>query len=234
MKGTSKSWKVQEKEKKKKSEGKGKDMEQQGEDSNVKRGTGKETKEEKGKERKGKQRKGQWLFQHDGQGEWEQRSRGMIANVALKHMCVVLCQQHTHNYLMTKPAGSILSLVSPCISHSHSGVGSVLTHTHTDSIHQAFSDDWMSEVAAGELGDRCVWQIVASAQASGWHRTSFIIPTDLCYPPYHSLLSILPFHTLSERLMKVLQLKNGRVFFLHGQMRKVLLLLQQPCFSEWD
>lgn len=42
----------------------------------------------------------------------------MIANSAPQHMCVVLCQQHAHNYLITKPAGSALSLVSPGTDHA--------------------------------------------------------------------------------------------------------------------
>lgn len=55
----------------------------------------------------------------------------MIADSALKHMCVVRCQQHMHNYLMIKLSGSTLFLVSSKISRSHFGVDSDLTHIHT-------------------------------------------------------------------------------------------------------
>lgn len=64
-------------------------------------------------------------------------------------------------------------------------------HTPHKSIHQAAATT-MSEVAAGEPGNRCFWQMVPSALASGRQQTS-----SLSFP-LTALLVLITFHFLSN------------------------------------
>lgn len=150
------------------------------------------------------------------QQEWTERgqmSEGMkVTKAAWRHMCNESCQQHTHtrNHLMTKPAGSTLSLVSSYLSHSHYGVGSVLTsRTRAKSIHQA-AVMTMSEAAAGWLQDRCAWRIAPPALALARHPTF-----SLSFPLTHSrvrlfILAGAPLSfLLSHRLFKIFFLQHS-------------------------
>lgn len=154
------------------------------------------------------ERKGKSEVHHEGQEE--QRSWEMMAYTALKHMCSVSCQQHTHNYLMTKSAGSTpLSLVSDSISHSHCGVDSVLTHSTTHHISPSIRPQWWEWVRWLQAS----WTIGAFDR---WSRQNG--RQDDAEPPlYHChwpLLSFLSFSTffptfpLSLRHMKRLHLKS--------------------------
>lgn len=62
-------------------------------------------------------------------------------------------------------------------------------HTPHKSIHQAVVMT-MSKVAAGEPSDRCVRQMVPSAEASGRHRTPSLSFALTSYPPYLPPLSL--------------------------------------------
>lgn len=81
---------------------------------------------------------------------------------------VMLWHQHSHNYLMTKQAHLTQHItqlqrwwLSPETYHQ----------APHESIHQAVQRK-TSEVAAGEPDDRCIWQMVPSALASGQQQTS--------------------------------------------------------------
>lgn len=68
------------------------------------------------------------------------------------------------------------------------------SHTPHKSIHQAVVMT-MSEAAAGELDDRCLWQMVPSAWMSDVELPLYC--TDLFYPPYQSPLSHSPTDTVT-------------------------------------
>lgn len=99
----------------------------------------------------------------------------------------------------------------PCLtrhrSRGHSRVDSVLTHTPHKSIHQVVVMT-MSEVAAGELGDRCLWQMVPSAWTSEQHRTSSLS----FYRPLLSSLSVSTF-SLCHRLSQENPISQKNPFF---------------------
>lgn len=96
---------------------------------------------------------------------------GMIACAALKHTCCVVAA----TYAQLSNDKTRWKHSCPPSHPTYHTVTVVLTQAwHIPphkSIHQAVVMI-MSEVTAGELDDRCVWQMVPSARASRRHRTS--------------------------------------------------------------